>query len=183
MDDRDLLSRIRQGDQGAFDALFRAHYAALVRHADGMLRRRDVAEELVQDVMLELWRRRETLVVDDSVRAYLFRATRNRALNHLRHEAIVRRSEPELAADPDTRPGAETVLVDEEIDVAVRRAVAELPDRCREVFELSRMRGLKYSEIASSLGISVKTVEAQMGKALRLLRERLAPWLDDGEDG
>ena len=182
MDDRDLLSRIRQGDQSAFDTLFRAHYAALVRHVEGMLRRRDVAEEVVQEVMLELWRRRETLVVDDSVRAYLFRATRNRALNHLRHEAIVRRSEPELAPDPDTRPRADTILVDEEIDVAVRRAVAELPDRCREVFELSRMRGLKYSEIAASLGISVKTVEAQMGKALRLMRERRAPWLA-GRDG
>jgi len=179
VDDRDLLSRIRQGDQGAFDVLFRAHYAPLVRHVEGMLRRRDVAEEVVQDVMLELWRRRETLVVDDSLRAYLYRATRNRALNHLRHEAIVRRSEPELTPDGESGggPRADTVLVDEEIDVAVRQAVAELPDRCREVFELSRVRGLKYAEIATALGISVKTVEAQMGKALRLLRERLAPWL------
>ena len=181
MDDRGLLSLIRQGDQGAFDTLFRAHYAALVRHAEGMLRRRDVAEELVQDVMLELWRRRETLVVDDSVRAYLFRATRNRALNHLRHEAIVRRSEPALVPDPESRPQADAVLVDAELDIAIRRAVAELPERCREVFELSRMRGLRYSEIATTLGISVKTVEAQMGKALRVLRERLAPWLSERE--
>jgi RNA polymerase sigma-70 factor (ECF subfamily) len=179
VDDRDLLSRIRQGDQGAFDTLFRAHYAPLVRHIEGMLRRRDVAEEVVQDVMLELWRRRETLVVDDSLRAYLYRATRNRALNHLRHEAIVKRSEPELAPDVESRPGADSVLVDEEIGVAVRQAMRELPDRCREVFELSRMRGLKYSEIAAALGISVKTVEAQMGKALRLMREKLAPWLPD----
>ena len=180
MDDRDLLSRIRQGDQGAFDTLFRAHYAPLVRHVEGMLRRRDVAEEVVQDVMLELWRRRETLVVDDSLRAYLYRATRNRALNHLRHEAIVRRSEPELTPDADARPGADMALVDEEMGLAVRRAMSELPERCREVFELSRVRGLKYSEIATALGISVKTVEAQMGKALRLMREKLAPWLPDG---
>ena len=69
------------------------------------------------------------------------------------------------------------MLVDEEMDVAVRQAVAELPERCREVFELSRVRGLRYAEIATALEISVKTVEAQMGKALRLLRERLAPWL------
>ncbi|HEX2780287.1 MAG TPA: RNA polymerase sigma-70 factor [Gemmatimonadaceae bacterium] len=180
MDDRDLLARIRQGDQGAFDTLFRAHYAALVRHVEGMLRRRDVAEEVVQDVMLELWRRRETLVVDDSLRAYLYRATRNRALNHLRHEAIVRRSEPELTPDPESRPRGDAELVLEELDAAIKRAVAELPDRCREVFELSRMRGLKYSEIASTLGISVKTVEAQMGKALRLLRASLAGWLPGG---
>lgn len=178
MDDRDLLSRIRQGDQAAFDTLFRAHYASLVRHVEGMLRRRDVAEEVVQDVMLELWRRRETLLVDDSLRAYLYRATRNRALNHLRHEAIVKRSEPELAMDPDDGAGADVVLVDEEIGVAAKQAIAQLPERCREVFELSRVRGLKYSEIATTLGISVKTVEAQMGKALRILREKLGPWLE-----
>jgi RNA polymerase sigma-70 factor (ECF subfamily) len=62
--------------------------------------------------------------------------------------------------------------------VAVRRAIDGLPDRCREVFELSRMHGLKYSEIAVTLGISIKTVEAQMGKALKVLREELAPWLN-----
>jgi RNA polymerase sigma-70 factor (ECF subfamily) len=68
-------------------------------------------------------------------------------------------------------------VVEREIDVAVRAAVASLPPRCREVFELSRVRGLKYGEIAQALGVSVKAVEAQMGKALRTLRERLAPFL------
>ena len=178
MDDRELLERIRTGDSDAFDAVFRAHYASLVGTAERMLRRSDVAEEIVQDVMLELWRRRETIVVDDSLRGYLFRATRNRSLNHLRHGAIERRAEPELAADRgDVAPGAQNAIVDEEIDAAVKRAVADLPARCREVFELSRVHGLKYTEIAATLGISVKTVEAQMGKALRILRERLAQWL------
>jgi RNA polymerase sigma-70 factor (ECF subfamily) len=180
VDDRELFERIRAGDSDAFDAVFRAHYASLVGTAERMLRRRDVAEEIVQDVLLELWRRRETLVVDDSLRGYLFRATRNRSLNHLRHGAIERRAEPELIADhEDVAHGAPGALVEEEIDVAVKRAVAELPPRCREVFELSRVQGLRYSEIATTLGISVKTVEAQMGKALRILRERLAQWLPE----
>ena len=180
MDDRELLERIRKGDTDAFDAVFRAHYASMVGTAERMLRRRDVAEEIVQDVLLELWRRRETLVVDDSLRGYLFRATRNRSLNHLRHGAIEKRAEPELVADRDqvTSTGPSD-LVEEEIDTAVKRAVAELPDRCREVFELSRVEGLRYAEIAATLGISVKTVEAQMGKALRILRERLAQWLPE----
>ena len=179
VDERDLLGRIRQGDQGAFDAIFREHYASLVRCAEAMLRRRDVAEEIVQEVMLALWQKRDTLVVEDSLRSYLFRATRNRSLNHLRHAAIERRAEPELsAAEPPDAP-APAALVDEEIEVALRSAVSGLPPRCREVFELSRIHGLRYGEIASTLGISVKTVEAQMGKALRILRERLAPWLPD----
>jgi RNA polymerase sigma-70 factor (ECF subfamily) len=177
VDERDLVGRIRQGDESAFDAIFREHYAPLVRCAEAMLRRRDVAEEVVQDVLLALWQRRDTLVVEESLRSYLFRATRNRSLNHLRHAAIERRAEPELSSvEPPDAP-APAGLVDEEIQAALRGAVGDLPPRCREVFELSRVHGLRYAEIATTLGISVKTVEAQMGKALRVLRERLAPWL------
>jgi len=178
----DLLDRLRQGDSTAFDAIFRAWYGPLVGTAERMLRDRAVAEELVQDVMLELWRRRETLDPGGSPQAYLFQATRNRVLNHLRHRTIEQRSEPELRAESSTAPPADAQVGEEELDVAVQRAIQALPDRCREVFELSRVHGLRYAEIASTLGISVKTVEAQMGKALRLLRECLAPWLP-GRDG
>lgn len=180
MDERELLARIRQGDEAAFDAIFRAQYPPLVGMAEGMLRSRAVAEEIVQDVMLELWRRRESLPVEESLRAYLFRATRNRALNHLRHSRVEREGQPH-AAGPIAEPArAPSTLIEEEIDVALREAIDDLPERCREVFELSRVHGLRYAEIAATLGISVKTVEAQMGKALRMLRERLAAWLPGG---
>ncbi|MBI2615354.1 MAG: sigma-70 family RNA polymerase sigma factor, partial [Gemmatimonadetes bacterium] len=79
-------------------------------------------------------------------------------------------------------PPADRDLLEQEMDVALAQAVAQLPDRCREAFELSRLHGLKYAEIAQVLEISVKTVEAQMGKAIRVLRERLAPWLPEGGD-
>jgi RNA polymerase sigma-70 factor (ECF subfamily) len=177
VDERALLEQIRQGDEGAFDAVFRAHYPSLVGMAERMLRSRAVAEEIVQEIMLALWRRRESLPVEESLRAYLFRATRNRALNHLRHARVEREGEPYLADTSVRTPTAPSVLIEEEIDAAVRAAVSELPERCREVFELSRVHGLRYTEIAAALGISVKTVEAQMGKALRLLRQRLAAWL------
>jgi RNA polymerase sigma-70 factor (ECF subfamily) len=177
VDDGELLARLRRGDEGAFDAVFRAYYGALVGLAEGMLRHRAVAEEVVQDVMLELWRRRETLAVEESLRAYLFQATRNRALNHLRHRKVEHRGEPHARGESVTPAAADALLAEEEIDVAVRRAVAGLPDRCREVFELSRVHGLTYAEIARTLGISVKTVEAQMGKALKVLREKLGAYL------
>ena len=180
MTDSDLLERLRQGDASAFDTIFRTWYGPLVGTAERMLRDRAVAEELVQDVMLELWRRRETLSSDGSPQAYLFQATRNRVLNHLRHLKIEQRSEPEVRGEISSTPHADAALVQEELDVAVQRAVQSLPDRCREVFELSRVHGLKYAEIARTLGISVKTVEAQMGKAFRTLRERLAAWLPEG---
>lgn len=177
MEDRELLDRIRRGDREAFDWAFRAYYALLVGAAESLVRSRAVAEELVQDVMLTLWQKRESLFVDDSVRAYLYKATRNRALNHLRHERVEKRSAPFLAEAPSIAPSAPAQLANAEIASAITAALEHLPARCREVFELSRAQNLKYSEIASTLGISVKTVEAQMGKALRILRERLADWL------
>jgi RNA polymerase sigma-70 factor (ECF subfamily) len=177
MDDRELQDRIRQGDHSAFDALFRSSYAQLVGVTQSIVRDADVAEEIVQDVLLELWRRREDIVVEDSLRAYLFRSTRNRALNHLRHLAVEKRGEPYARGELATSPRSDARIAAGEIETALRQAVTQLPDRCREVFELSRLHGLKYSEIAQTLGISIKTVEAQMGKALRALREQLAPWL------
>ena len=182
MDDPTLLDRLRRGDDAAFDTIFRTWYAPLVRLAEGMVRSRAVAEELVQEVMLELWRRRETLAADGSPQAYLFQATRNRALNHIRHEKVQKRGEP-FAASAEWAPApAHAELVEGEIDAAVKSAVAGLSPRAREVFEMSRVQGLKYAEIADALGVSVKAVEKQMGNALRALRERLAPWLPRGDD-
>lgn len=183
MTDRELLDRLRQGDRDTFDAVFRAHYPLLVGVAERIVGERAVAEEVGQDVMLELWRRRETVAVEESLRAYLVRAARNRALNHVRHERMKLRTAPFAAGETVTQADAPRRLAEEEIQAAVDEAVAALPERCREVFELSRGRGLRYAEIAETLGISVKTVEAQMGKALRVLRERLAPWLPGGDFG
>ena len=142
------------------------------------MRSRAVAEELVQDVMLELWKRRETLAEESSPQAYLFQATRNRALNHIRHAKIERLGEPHATRPEAVDATAHSLVVEEEMLIAVKKAVDRLPERCREVFELSRTHNLKYSEIAATLGISIKTVEAQMGKALKTLREELAPWVE-----
>jgi RNA polymerase sigma-70 factor (ECF subfamily) len=175
------LERLRQGDRAAFDAMFRQWYAKLVRAAEMMLRDQAVAEELVQDVMLELWRRRETLDPQGSPQAYLYQAMRNRALNYLRHLQVQRRSVLRMDREEARDATAPSALVANEMAVALRGGLDALPPRCREVFELSRVRGLKYGEIAELLGISVKTVEGQMGKALRTLREHLAPWLPQAD--
>ncbi|HTR77570.1 MAG TPA: RNA polymerase sigma-70 factor [Gemmatimonadaceae bacterium] len=179
MDDRQLMDRLKVGDQAAFDSIFRSYYPQLAGFLEAMLRDRAIGEELAQDVMLELWRRREQLELKESLRSYLFQAARNRALNHIRHERVARRNEPLVAGETSATVDhpEDSNLVDAEIETALRTAVAGLPDRCREVFELSRVNGLSYAEIAAALDISVKTVETQMGKALRVLREHMAPWL------
>lgn len=182
MDDPDLLARLARGDAAAFDAIFRAWYAPLVRATQAIVRDATVAEELVQDAMLELWRRRAQLDGDGSAQAYLFRATRNRALNHLRHLAVQRKNAGALQADEAEEASAPAELVAQELEAAVHEAIAALPPRCREVFELSRGRGLKYGEIAEALDISVKAVEANMGRALKSLRIQLAPWMPEGRE-
>ncbi len=179
VNDADILGRLRAGMQDAVQSLFTAYYAQLVGVADGMLRDRAAAEDVVQEVMVELWRRRENIEVQTSLRAYLFRSVRNRALNHLRHLRVAPRADLD-AADQIPTPAADQGLAAREIEAALREAVATLPTRCREVFELSRVQGLSYSEIADAMEISVKTVEAQMGKALRVLRVALAEWLPEG---
>jgi RNA polymerase sigma-70 factor (ECF subfamily) len=180
LDDRALLERLRTGDQTAFDSIFRAHYAQLVLFAQGLLHDRAAAEDSAQDVMLELWRRRVDLVIQESLRAYLLRATRNRSLNQLRHTKVRRNAEPQLMGEESVTATGAGKLVAGELRDALTVAVAELPPACREIFHLSRGQGLRYSEIANILGISVKTVESQMGKALRHLRGRLADWLPEG---
>jgi RNA polymerase sigma-70 factor (ECF subfamily) len=175
--DADLLARLRGGDHAAFDAIFRQWYEPVVRAANRVLHDPGVAEELSQDVFLELWRRRDTLAPDSSVAGYLMQAVRNRALNHLRHLQVQRKSavyvealsEPAEQADADTQAG--------ELQDAIRDAIAALPPRTREVFLMSRERNLRYSEIAEALGVSVKAVEANMSRALRQLREKLSPFL------
>jgi RNA polymerase sigma-70 factor (ECF subfamily) len=179
--DAPLLARLRAGSEPAFDAVFRAYYGGMVGLAESLLRAREQAEDVAQDVLLELWRRRESLVVTDSLRSYLFRAVRNRALNELRRVKIAKRKEP-LVRDDEAIPAlGATQLEDEEIDAAVATAIATLPEPVRETFLMSRQAGLKYQEIATRQGISVKTVEARMGKALKELRDRLALWLPGGD--
>jgi len=145
--------------------------------AESVVRERALAEEVAQEVLLELWRRRETLQVEQSFRAYLIRSTRNRALNHVRHQRVVAREAAIAAIDPPTAPSAEDQMLGSELEQAVRAAIDGLPEKTRAVFQLSRDQGLKYTEIAAVLEISVKTVEKRMGQALAELREKLQQWL------
>jgi RNA polymerase sigma-70 factor (ECF subfamily) len=179
--DAELLAGLRRGESSAFDSIFREWYPRLVLIADRIVGERQVAEDLAQEVFLELWRRRESLSLETTVHAYLLQSVRNRSLNYLRHVQVRRRSAPEVVEMSGSSQPADADAVAGELALAIQDAMQSLTPRCREVFQLSREQGLKYSEIATTLGVSVKAVEAQMGKALRVLRERLAPWLPDGE--
>ncbi|HET7231742.1 MAG TPA: RNA polymerase sigma-70 factor [Longimicrobium sp.] len=179
MDEPELHARLRNGDDQAFAAVFREHYAALVGSAERLLGDRAAAEDTAQEVMLEMWRRREALPDDMSLRAYLHQSARNRALNRIRHARVVRQAEPHVRPPTASAP-ADGEVSALELEAAAKQAVADLPEDVRETFRMSRVDGLTYGEIAKVMEVSVKTVEARMGRALRLLRERLAQWLPEG---
>jgi RNA polymerase sigma-70 factor (ECF subfamily) len=180
--DRLWVERIRTGDAPAFEAMFRAYKNDLGAFLQGFLRSREAAEEVIQDLFLRIWEQRHEWEVAVPLNIYLFRAARNRAISYLRHERVETRFRERAcgAADGGVRPPSPS-WADErarvsELEDAIERAVNELPERCREVFRLNRYHHLSYVEVAEVMGISVKTVEVQMGRALTALRERLATW-------
>ena len=178
---------IAAGDRNAFEALFRQHYRALCAFAHGYVKDADRAEDLVQDLFFRLWLDREKLQVNTSLKAYLYAAVRNRCLNAVKSHSrmVVLNEEADDRAQDDAMPEDEHTLR----IARVQAAIEELPEERKKIFKLSRYEGLKYHEIAARLGISVKTVENQMGSALKYLRHELAdlvpllPWLFWISDG
>lgn len=180
--ERAWLAQIRAGDARGFEAMFRAYVAPLRAFADSYVHAGDDAEELVQDVFYALWQHRFTVEMPRGMGPYLYVAVRNRALNVLRSRAHERSFQERLAREQVSRdafvetPRPESELNAREFAAAVDRVVAGMPPRCREVFALLRHRQVRYAEAAAILGISQKTVEVHMTRALAILRERLASW-------
>jgi RNA polymerase sigma-70 factor (ECF subfamily) len=174
----DIVQRARGGDKAAFEAVFRRWYAPLADYALRILQSRDGAEDAVQDVFISLWNRHAAIPDAPKLAAYLHRAVRNRALNQLRDQKSHTPLDDDIdLASDEPAPGSDVEHAD--LADAVRAAIDNLAPRTREVFLLSREQELTYAQIAEALGISVKTVETLMGRALRTLRATLRPRTHD----
>ena len=172
-----IMEDIAKGDEAAFERLFRGMYTRLCVYAESLVRDHDQAEDLVQGVCCDVWEKRESLNVQVSVSAYLFRAVYHAALNALKHERVKQefarfmeecgaRSENNVE-DFFRRESQNEVLAE------INRAVDALPEQCREIFLLSRFSGKKSTDIAALLSLSVRTVETQLYRALKMLRTKL----------
>jgi RNA polymerase sigma-70 factor, ECF subfamily len=170
--DRDLLERLRTGDSRAFEVLFRQYFEPLWRFTIGYVASPDVARDIVHDLFANVWERRETLVVQTSVAAYLYTAARNRAMNYLRHERRVTAWGRMWRHDADAPVEVSVGAADEA--ATVRRAIAALPERQRQVVVLRWFHGLTNPEAAAVLGVSRKAVESLLVRAFTTLRSRLS---------
>ncbi len=148
------------------------YYAPLCAFAVQYVKDQDVAEDLVQDLFVRIWQDREKINVSTSLKSYLFASVRNRALNAMKVSARMRPLDAQNIGHVDDSDRDEAEYTDR--SARVLAAIELLPEERRKVFKLSRNEGLKYHEIAARLGISIKTVENQMGKALKTLRAELA---------
>ena len=173
-----LIALLRSGDAASFERVYRAYAVALCQLADSYVQSRDTAEDLVQELFTWLWANRHDFQPEHGLRAYLFGAVRNRALNALRDEATVSRASKRLSSSVAGIAGAaDAELMASDLETALKAAVEGMPPRCREVFLLLRTQALTYAEVAVILGIAPKTVEVHMGRALAILRARLGPWI------
>ncbi len=169
---------MQQFDKENFEKLFRAEFKGLCFFAQKYVKDFDAAREIVQDSFISLWEKRATIDASRPVKSYLTTAIHNKCHNYLRDNRkfdtnlLQIENLLELSDDSGT-----DVLVEKELHQSIKLAIDELPEKCREVFLLNRYENLKYQQIADQLGISVKTVEAQMSKALRHMRIKLAGYM------
>ncbi|MBL7699613.1 MAG: RNA polymerase sigma-70 factor [Chitinophagaceae bacterium] len=165
-------------EDSSFEALFKSNFKRLFSYALTLLRDDSHAEEIVQNVFYKIWEKKGRIDIQTSVTAYLYRSVYNDCLNYLKHKKVKAAYVVYASWTQRNESDSATSKVQlNELKEKLDEALSELPEQCRTIFQMSRFEELKYQEIAARLGISVKTVENQMGKALRLLRTKLADYL------
>ncbi len=180
--DLELFERIRNGDELAFEFLFRTYFKSLCHFAFKIVKDVTVSEEIVQNLFFHIWDKRKKLELSTSVKAYLFKAVHNNSLKYLRHQKIVFNYETKIK-DNQSPPFELQENFSEigEMMHIIQKTLEEVPERTREIFQLNRDEGLKYQEIADKLNISVKTVEAHITSILKLLRTNLKEYMPYNE--
>ncbi|GJM35754.1 MAG: DNA-directed RNA polymerase sigma-70 factor [Saprospiraceae bacterium] len=175
--DQELKDLMQQDGEKAIEQLFRMYYTYLCHAVYRVLGDPSLVEDLVQEVFFELWRKKDSLQINISIKAYLRRAAVNKALNFIRDQKIKFEEEDRAPVQVSKINSVVQKLEAAELQVEIDKVIDSLPDRCRVVFVLSRYEEMSYQEIADHLGISAKTVENQISKALKILRKALNAYL------
>lgn len=168
---------MHQDSEQAIELIFRRYYRYCCQAVYKIIPDSNLVEDLTQDVFFELWRKRDGLRINTSLQAYLRRAVINKTLNHIRDQKMKFDEEDRMGDIPSPAAGAGRQMEATELEAIIEHAIDLLPERRRIIFVLSRFEEMSYQEIADELGISLKTVENQVSKALKYLREALKDFL------
>lgn len=171
-DPQEFIESIRKDRVDLFDRVFRSGYDTLCRFANSFLEDPDHSEEVVQAVFVYIWENRHDLELHSSLRSYLFTAVRNRCLNEIKRQKVRDKHHQGIQATA-AESYQENKIERQELSERITNAINSLPTERQKIFKMSKLEGKKYKEIAEELNISVKTVEGQMGKALKHLRAEL----------
>lgn len=171
--DEELVNQLKSGNVHAFEKLFRRYYSPLFKYAFVIVKQKDDAEEVVQELFYNIWKNKSNLKITSSFKSYAFRSAYNNSLQQLRKRNKTISID---GSDPDTRePGfAEHDRVQlQQLSETIEQVLKSIPERSKRIFEMNRYEGLKYHEIAEKLSISIKTVEANMSRTLKTFRKYL----------
>lgn len=168
-----LFEEIKSGNKPAFDKLFRMYYQDLCRFAMFNSCSPEDAEEIVQDLFFKIWQNKNSISLTSSIKSYLFSATKNSVINKFKHEKV-KSKYVESHHDDNYELDSSELMEQQQSADKIQAVINKLPEKRRQVFTMSKIDGYKYKEIAKKLDISIKTVENQMGEALKFLRENLS---------
>lgn len=180
-----IIDRINQGDLDAFHYLYTEYYASLCIYANNFTRSKELAEEIVQDIFIELWEKQGFIKINSSLSSYLFVSVRNGCLNHLKHLLVVNKFNDyytqKLNEAQDfytiTQETGDSLLIAQELEEKINKEIELLPEKCRQIFLMSRVDCLKHKDIADKLGVSINTVHRQTSIALERIRKSLKDFL------
>lgn len=177
--DKELFEKVHRGEVKAFEIIFKKYYQMLCNFSCKYLHDMDKAEEIVQDLFVTFWEKRYELNIHSSVKSYLFRSAFNNSINYLKHKTIESKYE-KYVKEVDHYETFDPLeeIKSTELNELIENTLNSMPERIRTIFQLNRFEGLKYHEIAEKLSLSVKTIEANMTKALKLLRKNLKEYLE-----
>lgn len=176
--DDHIIKLLKSGKEESIEILFSMHYNYLCKCVYKLIQDASTCEDIVQEVFSDIWRKRDKLNINASVKGYLRKAAINRTLNYIRSKKYTYDEADDHIHIESKAHSKQLEMEGDEMKMRLHRAIDGLPEKCRIVFSMSRFEELSYKEIAAKLGISVKTVENQISKALKVLKAELMPYRD-----
>jgi len=174
-----LQQRLSRGDETAFQETFELYFRVLVLFATKFSLDKETAEDLVQDVFVKLYEQKDRLQFHSSLKAFLYQSVRNRCIDLIRSSKTRERHHVEIKAGAELEGlNSEELMIQSELEEKIFQSIQQLPEQCQLIFKMNRFEGKKNQEIAEALNISKRTVETQISKALKRLREDIYPYLD-----